>query len=115
MNARACSLVVVGLLTASAAAATEGRLPHDTFACKNKSTILGLSDAMRRTDGPGFNAHIYNLKATGECANVEGGRVLTFTKTEDGACLSLKLGEPCYWTPTTPQSSPETTGQSSGR
>lgn len=113
MLVKASSLAIVGLFVAFAASAREGQILHDTLACKDKSVIMGLGDVMKRTDGPGFNTYVSNLKTSGQCIKVEGGRSVTFSQETDGACLTLKASEPCYFSTTIPRSAPETTGAAS--
>ena len=113
MRVKAISLAIVGLFVAFAASAREGQIQHDTLACKEKSVIMGLGDVMGRTDGPGFNTYVSNLKSSGQCIKVEGGRSVTFNQDSDGACLKLKASEPCYWSTTFPRVAPETTGAAS--
>jgi hypothetical protein len=113
MRVKAYSLAGIALFVAFSASAREGQIMHDTLACRDKKVLMGLGDVMGRTDGPGFNTYVANLKTSGQCMKVEGGRAVTFSPESGGACLSLKAGEPCYFTTTIPRAIPETTGAAS--
>jgi len=115
----ACALLS---LSASAAAAREGRMPFDTLACRDQSIMAGFADVMRRTTPNEFFAYIGRLTDSGRCEKVVQGEPVTFMATNDGrSCLSLKSNQPCMVSVVTPDilettaiaaaSPPTTTGQ----